>query len=434
MRPAQSGVRGVFWRVNPRGGQERRRPEGGRERGEWWIRWACARGHLHREKIGPKSTAENECARRRTQARREDFCPQRVSEPKRVRFEDAVTEYLEWAQANKRSWKTDRDWLKTLGAWFAGTTLDQITAEQVERFKAEMAKRRAVATVNRYLACLRHLFSRAVRDGKAPVNPVKAVRLFRENNARVRWLTPEEETVLFGVIPEPDWSFCMVALYTGLRKGDVLSLRRDQVDYRNGILTIERTKHGEGRRVPMNATVKAILRRVPPILGEPRFFAGCGKISHRFPTYVKKAGLHDLHLHDLRHTFASWLVMAGEDLNTVRELLGHKTLVMTQRYAHLSPGHLRRAVERLVPARSDTGSGTSVVGGLGFPKDGGQNYRAELVPGGGIEPPRPEGHQILSLARLPVPPSRPMNSPARLGAVVNFHATLKRADYARNYA
>src|SRR5438093_7212385 len=129
MRPAQSGVRGVFWRGNPRGGQERRRPSDGRERGEWWIRWVCARGHLHREKIGPKSIAERECDRRRTQARREDFCPQRVSAVKRVPFSDAVTEYLEWAQVNKRSWETDRYWLKPLRAWFGGKTHDQITPE-----------------------------------------------------------------------------------------------------------------------------------------------------------------------------------------------------------------------------------------------------------------------------------------------------------------
>jgi integrase len=152
-----------------------------------------------------------------------------------------------------------------------------------------MSKRRAVATVNRYLACLRHLFSRAVRDGKSLANPMKAVRLFRENNARVRWLTTEEETVLFGVIPEPDWSFRTVALYTGLRKGDVLSLSRDQVDYRNGILTIERTKHGEGRRVLLNATVKAILRRVPPVLGERRFFPGVREDQSSLP-HVSQEG------------------------------------------------------------------------------------------------------------------------------------------------
>jgi len=109
----------------------------------------------------------------------------------------------------------------------------------------------------------------------------------------------------------------------------------------------------------MNSLVQGVLRRIPRKLGDPRVFADCRKVSHRFPSWVKAAGLLDLHFHDLRHTFASRLVMAGVDIVTVKELMGHKTIAMTLRYAHLSPGHQRQAVERLVAGRSDTGSSTS---------------------------------------------------------------------------
>lgn len=139
-----------------------------------------------------------------------------------------------------------------------------------------------------------------------------------------------------------------MALYSGLRQGELLNLTRDRVDWANNVITIDRSKHGERRQVPMNSVVREVLRRVPPVLGDPRFFPGCRDIAHRFPKYVKAAGLDDFRFHDLRHTFASRLAMAGVDLLTIKELGGWKTLTMVQRYAHLSPGHQRQAVERIV--------------------------------------------------------------------------------------
>lgn len=363
MRRAQSGVRGVFWRAKPNGSQERRVPGGGKERGEWWVRWMCGFGHLHREKIGPKSVAQAECDRRRTQARREGFCPRVVAGPRPLLFEDAVAEYLEWAKVNKRSWFTDEHRLRLLKARFAGKTLDEITPQDIDRLKSELAAERAPATVNRYLACLKHLYNRAIRDGNARGNPVKAVSLFRENNARVRWLAPEEEKALLPVVPDPFRSLCVVAIHTGLRLGELLGLTWSRADFRTAILTVDRSNHGGARRVPMNSRVREVLKRIPRVLGEPRVFADCRKVSHRFPVWARGAGLADLRFHDLRHTFASRLVMAGVDLVTVKELMGHKTLAMTLRYAHLSPSHQRQAVERLVQDVSDTGISTEPAPG-----------------------------------------------------------------------
>jgi integrase len=204
-------------------------------------------------------------------------------------FEDAAIEYLAWAKANKRSGLTDEHRLKPLRKRFAGKTLDEISAADVERFKTELAAERKPATVNRHLACLKTLFSRAVRDEKARTNPVKAVRLFRENNARVRWLTPEEETTLLPVVPEPYRSLCLAAIYTGLRLGELLGLTWDRVDYRTGILTVDRSKHGQTRRVPMNSLVVQTLRRIPRVLGDAHVFPTCMKVSHRFPVWAKAA-------------------------------------------------------------------------------------------------------------------------------------------------
>ena len=192
-----------------------------------------------------------------------------------------------------------------------------------------------------------------------PENLVKSVRLFKENNARVRYLAADEEARLFQICPDRYKPFVTVALHTGLRKGELLGLRWRDVDFEAGILTVERSKHGEVKRVPMNSRVVEILKTLPRT--SPHVFPPkqCQWISQVFPAIVRKANIPDFHFHDLRHSFASRLAMAGVDLLTIKELGGWKTLAMVLRYAHLSPDHKRAAVERLIPRETGTTTSTS---------------------------------------------------------------------------
>lgn len=354
-------MRGVLWRANAKGSQTN---PASKQRGDWWVSYVCALGHRHREKIGPKAVARDEHHRLRARVRREAYCPRVGREQRPLLFEDVAREYLTWSKAHKKSWQTDEHWLKRLKAVFAGKTLEEVTPEAVERFKLELAETHKKATVNRHLALLRHLFNRLTRQGVyAGRNPVSAVGLFREENARTRWLTPEEEKRLFAVIAEPYKSFCRVALYTGCRRSELLAARWDFLDTQRGLLTLPTSKSGNPRHIELSSLVLEALAGIPRRLDTPFIFPGCRKVSHRFPKWVKDAGLpKDVTLHTLRHSFASRLVMAGVDLLTVKDLGGWGDLAMVQRYAHLAPAHRREAVEALARGerlqRSGTHSGT----------------------------------------------------------------------------
>jgi len=145
------------------------------------------------------------------------------------------------------------------------------------------------------------------------------------------------------------------ALNTGLRKSEFLGLRWRDVDFKAGVLTIPHSKNGEARHVPMNATVREILARFPRPLDRAAlvFPNGESKRDLRWaektvPAAVSAAKIEDFRLHDTRHTFASRLAIEGVDLLALKALGGWKTLSMVQRYAHLSPGHQRSAIPRLV--------------------------------------------------------------------------------------
>jgi integrase len=183
----------------------------------------------------------------------------------------------------------------------------------------------------------------------------------------VRFLTDDEEIRLRKAIGEAAWPMVAVALHTGFRQGEQFHLRWEHVDFTTGILTIPRAKSGEARRVPMNDVVRDILRTLPSRLKSPWVFPSTTGETPRdarnsmrrvFEPALKQAGIDGFHWHDLRHTFASRLVMAGVDLRTVQELMGHKTTAMTVRYAHLSPGHQLAAVQRLAVAPTGTTTGT----------------------------------------------------------------------------
>ena len=144
-----------------------------------------------------------------------------------------------------------------------------------------------------------------------------------------------------------------MALNTGMRKGEILSLKWANVDLSHGFILLEITKNGERREIPINSTLRAALqglvRRldVPYVFHDAKTAERYQDVKKGFSAACRGAGINDFHFHDLRHTFASHLVMAGQDLTTVKELLGHKTLTMTLRYAHLGPSHKVKAVDVL---------------------------------------------------------------------------------------
>jgi integrase len=374
MKRANSGKQGVYWRRNPRGTQELR-DNGSRERGDWWIRWCCSHGHLHRARVGPKGVANTKAEGKR----QERPCPRRIAKPAHYLVADVITEYLGATKALKGSWKDDARHGKVWTARFSGRTLDEITPGELERIRTERLRittledgtTRAVtpATVNREFAFLRRVFNVAIRDDKVGSNPVSKLKTLREPSGRTRYLTDEEERRLMEALAtEEDRDRVTVLLHTGFRRGELLGLRWRDVDFKGGVLTIPKAKNGDARHVPMTSTVRTILSRLPRSLdGSALVFPNTeGHHDLRWakktvPAALRTAQIDNFRFHDLRHTFASRLAMESVDPMTIRELMGHKTMAMTLRYSHLSPGHRRTAIERLV-TRPTTDESASAAG------------------------------------------------------------------------
>jgi integrase len=196
------------------------------------------------------------------------------------------------------------------------------------------------------------MFYKAVEWEKALDNPVKNTRVLRVNNRRLRYLSLEEMARLLDVSDAILRPLVITALHSGLRRGELFSLTWQDIDMKARIIRVLQTKNGERRDIPMTATLWETLQRVPRRLSSEYVFpgktgSGLVDIRKRFNTALRKVGIEGVVFHDLRHTFASHLVMSGVDLMTVKELLGHKRIEMTLRYAHLAPDHKRAAINRL---------------------------------------------------------------------------------------
>ncbi len=323
--------------------------------GLWWVCYFDEHGQRHREKVGPKNLALKVYRKRKTEIAERRFFPEQIGW-RDIPLSNVIEDYLKRAKGGLRSYRDyeryGRYWTEALGT----KTLRQVTPGDIERYVADLDDELTPASINRQLAFLKRVFNVAIADGKAVTNPVCSVKLFKENNQRVRFLTDEEEGELRKAIGEDEWPIIAVAMHTGLRRAEQFTLRWEHVDFTNGILTVPRSKHGETRRVPMNDTVREILRArksrlksayvFPSETGETPIDA-CNYVRRVFMPAIEAAAIENFRWHDLRHTFASRLIMAGVDLRTVQELMGHKTITMTLRYSHLSPAHQLEAVQRL---------------------------------------------------------------------------------------
>ena len=249
---------------------------------------------------------------------------------------------------------------------FGDRTLAEITPAILNQWKARRSNEVSSSSVNRALAVLRCAFNLAIREWEwCRDNPVVRIKREKEPPGRDRWLSAEEEGRVLQAAPPWLQEIIAFAVNTGMRQGEILSLRWPSVDLFRRVLVVEKSKNGEKRTVPINETVMELLKeksRLRSISGDFVFHSEAGtardqaNIRHRFNVALKISGISDFRFHDLRHTFATRLVQAGVDVYKVQRLLGHKTPAMTQRYAHHSTESLRDGVEVLDRVRllSDT--------------------------------------------------------------------------------
>ena len=314
----------------------------------WYIDF-YAYGRRVRQKIGPsKKLAEKILQKQKTAVVENKYLD--VRKKVKIKFEALAEQYLSYAKANKRSWDRDRKSLKNLSKPFSGKYVYEINPYLIENYKIERKKVVSSATVNRELACLKHMLTKAVEWEMIETNPAKKVKLLAENNQRIRYLTKEEIKRLYESSADHLKPIILTSLYTGMRKGEILKLKWEDIDFDQRIIFVRTSKNNEMREIPINDRLILTLRSQE--FRSPYIFAkddGSPPISIKtaFNSAVRRAKIKDFRFHDLRHTFASHLVMSGVDLMTVKELLGHKTINMTLRYAHLSPKHKRQAINSL---------------------------------------------------------------------------------------
>lgn len=348
----------------------------------WWVRHADADGRLRREKAGTKSAALNLYRKRKTEALEGKKLPEKLRRLP-VAFTEIARDALAYSKAHKRTYTDDAQRMRRIEGWFGNRSADSITSQDIERhFKEGSDKHHwAPSTINHHRSLLSLAFRLAIENGKASGNPARATRHRKEDNSRVRYLTPAEDARLREVI-EQRWRQHLpeldLALHTGLRRSEMYGLDWSDVDLAMRLAVVRRGKNGEPRYVRLNSIALKALTELQkrssgtgPVIrnlaGEP-----LRGPRHWFEGAVEQAELENFHWHDLRHTFASRLAMAGVGLLGIQEALGHKSISMTVRYSHLTPDFLQDAVEKLVPptapavsakrtdTRTDTGEAASI--------------------------------------------------------------------------
>ena len=330
---------GVFWK-----------------RDKYWIDYRDADGRRYREAIGKsKREAEKALAVRKSEIVQGKFNFKKKA--RRVSFREFTSKYLDYARTNKRSWGRDATSLKALMPVFGETSISKITEWQVERYKIERHRIVKEATVNREVALLKRMLTLAVKWGDADENPIRNVKLFRENNLVERVLTTDEEIHLLKECADHLRPIVIAALNTGMRLGEILSLTWLNVNLNDGVIVItaEKSKSRRLRRIPINSVMRAVLTALPkthelvfpsPATGGA-WNGSSNPLKTGFKAACRRAKIIGLRFHDLRHTFASRLVQAGVSLVDVSKLLGHAQITTTMRYAHISSDSQRSAVEAL---------------------------------------------------------------------------------------
>jgi integrase len=337
----------------------------------WWASYINARGKRTRRSTQTTDRKEAEAllAKWRLAAHRE----RQWDEPPARTFDDLMLAYLRATATTKRSTVRDQCSLKHLYPVFTGQNLYELQQSQVRAYIAQRRSEGAAAsTINKEVGLLSSAIGCAQREwGWEVPNPAARCKQ-REPEGIVRWISRAEAMALIEAAQHDPRSphladFIRLGLHTAMRKGEMLGLEWCRVDLQAGLIHLQarHTKTAKRRSIPMNAEARTAIMgrfrfRAQYCPGSPWVFAHAdgtriGDVKRAFVSACRRAGIADFRVHDLRHTCAAWLVSAGVPLVEVRDLLGHKSIAMTERYGHLAPENLRAAVSRIEGGESRSG-------------------------------------------------------------------------------
>lgn len=332
----------------------------------WWLCYQDPFGVMRYEssKSISKKDAEYILACRRKDVR-EGKTPE-VKKIKNHSFKELAESYLIWSKP-QRAYQDKARRVKQLVDVFGNYALRSFTTRLIEEYQAKRLEYNKPATSNRMLTIIKHMFRKAadwdmVEEGV--LKRIAKVKLTPEHNTRLRFLSKEECQALVNACNTHLKPIVVTALNSGMRKSEILGLKFEQVDFRHQFIFLEITKNGKRREIPMNSTLRATLEAIPHSPESEYVFTDRnGKpfkdVKRSFKTALRKAGIADFRFHDMRSTFCSHLVMAGVDLTSVKELMGHQSLNMVMRYAALSPSHRADAVKVLDKRLWDDSEDTS---------------------------------------------------------------------------
>jgi len=315
----------------------------------WYIDYHVGTRRVRRRAGKSKTMAEAALKRKEAEATLGAFNLPMRSE---ITFKKLSGRYLTWAKDHKRSWELEQQMIKRMADRFGALKLDRITPWHIEQMKTDLRKQGLSGPrVNRYLASLSKMFNLGIRWGLTDRNPVKGIEKYRENPGRLRYLSQVEIARLL-LACRPDLRDAVtVAVSTGLRKSEQFNLTWADLDLEQRLIFIRDSKSGKARQVPMSDRVLEVFKRMRESrTGEVVFPSAQSMMRTAWEKTRKRAGLTGpahVRWHDLRHTFASHLAMAGASIPKLQQLLGHATIQMTMRYSHLSRETLADTVTQI---------------------------------------------------------------------------------------
>jgi integrase len=337
---------------------------------EIWYYAFCIRRTRYRKAV-PEARTKSQAEQAEVRAKEQVYQGKYGKEPSNITLREFVEKtFLPWAKNEKKSWKNDYSRSKPILSYFKNKRMREIVQMNVLAYRKErlhsyngMGALRAPASVDREIQLPSRIYSLGIERGYVDVNPCKGVKLSCVGKTVTRYLTPEEEERLIPFLcgrRRHLLDIIQIDLSTGMRRNEILSLHKSQIDFLRNSIELHDTKGGKSRSVPMHETIRPVFERLCQkarpsgyLFENPRTGNPIKDIKTAWWNALKDAGITGLRFHDLRHTFGTRAIDNGAPLSAVKDVMGHMDIRTTMRYVHATDEGKRRAVDAAISGKTN---------------------------------------------------------------------------------